>query len=70
MKKTARGGFSRVLGKLVASFFSFLTGPAVASAIFGFLPGLPLPRRTSSRPPCSEFPLKLSPTKASGIAPP
>jgi hypothetical protein len=39
MKKTAGGGLTYLLGKLVAGFLSFLLGPALAGAVFGFFLG-------------------------------
>ena len=39
MKKTAGGGLTYLIGKLVAGFLSFLLGPALAGAVFGFFLG-------------------------------
>ncbi len=37
--KGTHGGLTYLLGKLVAGFLSFLLGPAMAGAIFGFFLG-------------------------------
>ncbi len=39
MKKTAGGGLTYILGKLVAGFLSFFLEPALAGAVFGFFLG-------------------------------
>jgi N-acetylneuraminic acid mutarotase len=40
MKKTAGGGLTYLIGKLVAGFLSFLLGPAIGGAVFGFFLGM------------------------------
>ena len=40
MKKTAGGGLTYLIGKLVAGFLSFLLGPAMGGAVFGFFLGM------------------------------
>jgi hypothetical protein len=40
MAKTAGGGLTYLLGKLVAGFLSFLLGPAIGGAVFGFFLGM------------------------------
>ena len=40
MAKTAGGGLTYLIGKLVAGFLTFLTGPAVGGAVFGFFLGM------------------------------
>lgn len=38
--RTAGGGLTYLLGKLVAGFLSFLLGPAIGGAVFGFFLGM------------------------------
>jgi hypothetical protein len=40
MAKTAGGGLTYLIGKLVAGFLSFLLGPAIGGAVFGFFLGM------------------------------